>query len=589
MILAFLLMFSYMLTPWRSYTEPKTVVVIDDLETATPVPKPVHPAAVPSTATAPNVYHDDGNDDGIMSSQYIPGPHSTPKKFFKSLFELYYTYRPNLGKKLDNYPNGKAPTDGGMEKHPFDLKELSGYLKINETDLEQLRKTHQALVDNLPLTYPEKFYKGTGIVIVGGGGFMPVAVSCIRMLRRLNQDIPVELFYEGEKEYEPKLCDEVLPSLNAKCVSLHDSFGKEVMKNFAIKGYQYKGLALLASSFEKTLLLDADNLPIRDPSELFMSDPFKETGYILWPDYWRRTTSPDFYNITGVQLGERIRGDLTSNTRVPLHHLEGSMPDMATESGQIAIDKRRHFRSLLLSTYYNIYGYSTYYPLLSQGAMGEGDKETFAAAATVLDEPVYYINSMVGPSGWHGPDNYHGVAMQQMHPQMDYELHVLKNTNKPAMPMFVHNHMNKMNPMRIVLGSPLRYPSKGEVQNFRNRFYGKLTDCEREFGTRPSPITLKPEPLDLEVQIWEEGQWMVCDMALKQNVSFLHWEESYTREEMVDVCDRIHDHIEWLRVNPNNPGVLLPEEQKEWEDSQKAQKQEKLEKSKKKETGNESA
>lgn len=559
LLLGLLLMLSYLFSQWPSYisgSAPK-MAIPGNLGPAEEAPSPQ-----PKASTT---YHDDGNDDGIMTASYVPGPNSNHQQFLKSLFELFYVNRPNLPKVLDNYPNGKCPTDGGMNKNPFDIEQLSKYLQVDEADLAQLRKTHKGVVDNLPLEYPEKFYKGTGVVIVGGGGFMPIAVACIRMLRRLNQDIPVELFYAGEKEYEPKLCNEVFPSLNAKCVSLHESLGKDVMDNFEIKGYQYKGLALLASSFEKTLLLDADNLPIRDPEELFMSDPFKTTGYILWPDYWRRTTSPAFYNITNVQLGERVRGDLTSTSRVPLHHLEGAMPDMSTESGQIAIDKRRHFRSLMLSTYYNLYGYSTYYPLLSQGAMGEGDKETFSAAATVLDEPVYYIQSLVRPGGWHGPDDYHGVAMLQMHPQMDYEQFVAKNTNKRAMPMFVHNHMNKMNPMNIILSSPLRYPRRNETQKYRNRFYGKLSDCANDFGTRPSASSHKPEVLDLELQVWEEGRWMVCDMALKQNVSFVTWEASYTHEQKVDVCERIISHIAWLKETPNKGGILLPDDQKAWE------------------------
>ncbi|KAK7679537.1 Golgi alpha-1,2- mannosyltransferase [Cerrena zonata] len=50
--------------------------------------------------------------------------------------------------------------------------------------------------------------------------------------------------------------------------------------------------------------------------------------------------------------------------------------------------------------YYNYYGPDYYYPLLSQGAAGEGDKETFIAAAHKLKLPYYQVkefNREFGP------------------------------------------------------------------------------------------------------------------------------------------------------------------------------------------------
>lgn len=488
-----------------------------------------------------------------------------PATYYKELFDLFHEYRPNLAHPLDNYKD-KAPSDS-EHKHTFDIAELLNYLQVKDTDLSKIKTAHMGVVDHLPTHYPEQYYNGTGIVIVGGGRFMPIAISCIRLLRRINLDIPVEVFLPGPEEYEEELCDRVFPSLNAKCVMLEDRLGKNVMTKFKIKGYQYKGLALLVSSFENVLLLDSDNIPVRDPMNVFNSDPYKSTGYILWPDFWQRTTSPYFYSIAGVEVGERIRGDLTNTTHVPLHHLNGTMPETTSESGQVAVSKRLHFRSLLLSTYYNLYGYDVFYPLLSQGALGEGDKETFAAAATVLKEPVYYIQSHVAAGGFHSKKGFKGVSMLQADPQLDFNKYVAKTTTKDPLPIFVHNHWNKMNPMKLVLDNPLRYPNRDMPQEYRIRFHGKKADNGEKYGTKGttgSGNEEKVEPVDIELEIWEEAKWMVCDMALKTDKNFKVWEE-YSKDQFEDVCDRIKSYITWLIDNPNPEWVPLPDEKEEEE------------------------
>jgi len=67
---------------------------------------------------------------------------------------------------------------------------------------------------------------------VGGGAYMgPVLVS-IRMLRRKNTILPVEVFLPNEKYYDTYICDKVLKELNARCVALPR------LKDFDLKKYQ---------------------------------------------------------------------------------------------------------------------------------------------------------------------------------------------------------------------------------------------------------------------------------------------------------------------------------------------------------------
>ena len=50
-------------------------------------------------------------------------------------------------------------------------------------------------------------------------------------------------------------------------------------------GYLYKTSALLQSSFDEVLWLDADVIPLRDPTFLFENDAYVQSGALFWPDY----------------------------------------------------------------------------------------------------------------------------------------------------------------------------------------------------------------------------------------------------------------------------------------------------------------
>ena len=43
---------------------------------------------------------------------------------------------------------------------------------------------------------------------------------------------------------------------------------------------------LYLTSFAEVLVLDADNLPLADPSFLFESPEYKSSGSLFWPDFW---------------------------------------------------------------------------------------------------------------------------------------------------------------------------------------------------------------------------------------------------------------------------------------------------------------
>ncbi|KAG9700421.1 nucleotide-diphospho-sugar transferase, partial [Aureobasidium melanogenum] len=193
------------------------------------------------------------------------------------------------------------------------------------------------------------------------------------MLRRSGSDLPVQVFVADESEYEDKLCQDYLPKLGAECLILSD-----FIQGFEVTHYQLKSLAMLLSSFEHVLYLDSDSIPLLRPeTELFAAEPYTSTGLVIWPDFWISTESPSFYDVAEI-------GTMPPN-----------LPKSSSEAGQLLINKRKHLKTLLLANYYNIYGPDFYYPLLSQGALGQGDKETFMAAAMVLNSSYYRVKTGV--------------------------------------------------------------------------------------------------------------------------------------------------------------------------------------------------
>ena len=51
-------------------------------------------------------------------------------------------------------------------------------------------------------------------------------------------------------------------------------------------GWVLKALMLYLTSFAEVLVLDADNLPLADPSFLFESPEYVSSGSLFWPDFW---------------------------------------------------------------------------------------------------------------------------------------------------------------------------------------------------------------------------------------------------------------------------------------------------------------
>lgn len=131
------------------------------------------------------------------------------------------------------------------------------------------------------------YKKGSrGIVTTASGRFFPPLMVTLRMLRRTGCTLPVEVMIESHEAYEDDVCQNVLPSLGAKCLVLEDIL-QGVPTKLSVYGYQLKGLLPVFSSFDDMLLLDADCIAVVNPEELMDAEPYTGTGMVIWPDFVR--------------------------------------------------------------------------------------------------------------------------------------------------------------------------------------------------------------------------------------------------------------------------------------------------------------
>jgi len=371
-------------------------------------------------------------------------------------------------------------------------------------DIDALHDAHARYVKELAShnVYPDTF-RGRGVVVVGGGEYFGPAIIGIHMLRRSGSELPVEVFVPNEKEYNPTLCERYLVKLNAKCLILDHVLknGAHGIETSEVSHYQYKALAILFSSFEEVLLLDSDSIPLVDPAkELFATEQYNSTGLVIWPDFWVSTESPRFWSVAG------------------LPGMPSNLPRTSSETGQLLINKRTHLRTLLLATYYNIYGPKYYYPLLSQGALGQGDKETFMAAAAVLNAPFHRVQAPVEALGRNNGREEKGTAMVQylLGPGSALTTPSEASPAPEVRPAFLHCNTPKMNAAHLIdEGDLLSVDGKTRL-----RLLGEQREQIDHFG------------FDLERALWELLVQTGCELA----DTIREWK---TRDRL---CERLEEH-----------------------------------------------
>ena len=504
---------------------------------------------------------------------------STFKEFVSELLENVLSSDPNIEpinnaghyNKSNVYGktgSGKVPLLSGKLREnkgnePIRSKEyLRSYMQLSEDEMAKLTASHKRIVELLPDKFPDEFeknFKRRGILYAGGGKYNWLVLLSLVMLRNTGSRLPVEVFIPSNSEYSSELCKRVFPVFGAECL-LMDKYAD--VQKFEFKGYQLKSMALLLTSFEEVLMLDSDNIPVKNPDLLFVNEPFKSKGMVVWPDFWRRSTSPLYYDIANITVNEthQVRfsyGDERDhpqplNThedyewKVSFHDLEGALPEASSETGQLMINKKTHAKAIFLSLYYNFFGPGYYYGLFSQGQAGEGDKETILAAAHKMGLPYYqvqeYIREFGDVNNGHVSDIH---AMGQYDSILDYIQSQDPEKYKDDKTVYDRNGNNYLRhkyreseTMFLHCNQPKLYPWEVDGNGFR-----KIHDDNGNTRRLYSHYLRQELGFDAEAKIWESMQWLLCkhgDIMIEGLKDPELW------------CRKVTDQLQWLRAHPED-------------------------------------
>jgi alpha 1,2-mannosyltransferase len=292
---------------------------------------------------------------------------------------------------------------------------------------------HRELCDEVArttVTYPGGF-EGRGIVScvsakpgLSSGknlshGYMPGAWVMVKELRRLGCKLPITFCNLGASEWDGFLT-ELVRSLGVTVVDLKEWEAQPGNKFNCMHGFECKLAGVLASPYEEVMYLDADNIPLRDPTFLFNSSEFKDKGAIFWPDLPpsgqqgldKEWLPPPVWESIGLQYNKEV---------------------VDAESGQYLVSKAKLWPELMLCKWLN--EHSTYF-----FSSVFGDKSLLVLAwqklAQVLHGQVFGTTPgnyamPTKPAGWNG-----GAILQHDFSGAVLFEHCVRN--KPSLDAFPH-------------------------------------------------------------------------------------------------------------------------------------------------------
>ncbi|GAB5370381.1 hypothetical protein AAMO2058_001487900 [Amorphochlora amoebiformis] len=192
-------------------------------------------------------------------------------------------------------------------------------------------ETLQGVVHPIPFTKETSHQakKGKGIVFTGRSSYLRNIYASISILHSHGSTLEIEIFTEDE----------------TSCLAIQMSFKTVKCRIMTLpRGFLAKIYALKYTRFRHVLFLDHDNIPLRDPSILFLSKNYISTGAIFWPDVIGAScmdgNSPKVLGWTG-------RKEHVIWKSLGLEWKDEWKYTQEVESGQLILDVERHWEAIL--------------------------------------------------------------------------------------------------------------------------------------------------------------------------------------------------------------------------------------------------
>lgn len=245
---------------------------------------------------------------------------------------------------------------------------------------------HAAILRERISTLPEYAHGHTGrgiVTVAGGARYFKAVWVMLSVLRKHGCMLPVEVWYLHQGEMDERmleLLEQFAPIRIVNAAAVSAGFDESTRPK-RLMGWECKAFAIRHSQFREVLFLDADQIPARDPTYLFDDKSYQEHGAVFWPDYepegWR--VSAQAFRTCGLTIPNKTRN---LQWRHPTDY-------DAWETGQVLVDKSRHWKPLVLWQWFGDHA-DYWYPGCTTGKgidLVYGDKDTAYLSWRVLDVP----------------------------------------------------------------------------------------------------------------------------------------------------------------------------------------------------------
>lgn len=257
-----------------------------------------------------------------------------------------------------------------------------------------------------------KALNGKGIVLSVADRYEHDITGLLRVLRALNNKLPIQLVHKGDlSEAVQKRIVEVARDDEVKVPEgLYDQVKSHVPRNFPkqevwfvnakrsirpefrgnFNGFANKLIAFLFNSFDHTILMDTDSVPLVKPSTFFKSGAYSRMEAYFFKD---RFTSgkvsqhdSDYFlklmptEVDNVLFGVPAAGNLTLQNRYIAKQFKH-----VQEAGVVAIRRSTHFIGMLTTLQLNFWS-------AAAGSRVWGDKELFWLGQSISGNENYEFN-----------------------------------------------------------------------------------------------------------------------------------------------------------------------------------------------------
>lgn len=266
------------------------------------------------------------------------------------------------------------------------------------------------------LPWGDSLESEVGIVMCVGQKDFVLAAQNIRTLRNvLGSTIPIEIFYAGEHDF-PWEKREKLRGLSSNIqildiLDFYDDTVAGINDSLTENGWVIKPFAMLASRFQKAILVDADTIFLQRPDAYFDDDiHLKETGTLFYHD---RAVKGSYTGWTDtLKWIKKVLKDRKPSSMLRESIFWTAKLEHQQESGVVFMDKGKAgiFTSLMFATWMNTKAAREH---VHKHVFG--DKETFWLACELTSTPYYFNPFYTGMIGHYEAGAKELCSVQLLH------------------------------------------------------------------------------------------------------------------------------------------------------------------------------